>query len=296
MLVFITGAAGFIGRAVISELLSNGHQVLGLARNNANAEIITNLGGTPHRGDLEDLDCLKSGAKAADGIIHLGFIHDFTQIAKSTRIDREAIAAMGDAIEGTGKPLIIASGIMGGPPGVMLTEDTKKESNSFSDRELSAELVVKLSMEKQIRGMVMRLPPTVHGAEDKGLIPRLISIARQSGFVTYIGDGSARWPAAHRLDTAVLFRLALEKGKAGATYHAVVEQGVPMKDIMGIVSKKLQLPLENKTPDEVAPAMGFLAYAIAMDSPATGEKTKAELGWQPAQLELLADLGANYFL
>jgi nucleoside-diphosphate-sugar epimerase len=295
MLVFVTGAAGFIGRAVIPELLSNGHQVLGLARNDANAEIITNLGGTPHRGELEDLESLKVGAKAADGIIHLGYIHDFTQIARSTRIDREAIAAMADAIAGTGKPLIIASGIMGGPRGVVLTEDTKKEPNAFSDRELSAELVIKLSTEKNIRGMVMRLPPTVHGAGDKGLIPRLIDIARKAGFVTYIGDGSARWTAGHRLDTAALLRLALEKGRAGATYHAVAEQGVPMKDIMGLVSKSLQLPLESKTSEEVAPIMGFLAHAIAMDSPASGEKTQKELGWHPTQPELLADLEANYF-
>ncbi|MCJ1386123.1 hypothetical protein MMC17_009248 [Xylographa soralifera] len=251
----------------------------------------------PHRGALDDLESLQSGARAADGVIHLAFIHDFTDYASATSVDRAAIEAMGEAMAGTGKPLIIASGTLIVPPGKLATEDTEPERNKppFSDRALSADSVFTLSKEKQVRSIVVRLPPTVHGTEDKGMIPHVIDLARQNGFVTYIGDGSQRWPAVHRLDAAVLFRLALEKGIAGATYNAVAEQGVPMTDITAVIGKHLRLPVEGKAMNEVVGAMGFLAYLVGSDNPTSSGKTQKELGWHFTQSGLLADMEANYF-
>ncbi|MCJ1236893.1 hypothetical protein MMC14_004875 [Varicellaria rhodocarpa] len=296
MRVFVTGAAGFIGRAVVQELLNNGHQVLGLARSDENAEIITKAGAEPHRGDLEDITSLKSAAKVVDGIIHLAFIHDFTNMTKSTKVDRAAIEAIGEVIAGTGKPFVIASGTLGMPKGTLATEDTEADRDTaLSDRKLSADLIYTLSKEKNIRGSVIRLTPTVHGTEDKGFIPMLRDAARKNGFVTYIDDGSARWPAVHRLDAAVLFRLALEKGTPGASYHAVAEQGIPIKDIMTVIGKHLQLPVEGKPMNEAVEALGFFAHAIGMDNPVSSEKTQKELGWHPTKIGLLVDMEANYF-
>ncbi|MCJ1482658.1 hypothetical protein MMC06_002824 [Schaereria dolodes] len=296
MRVFVTGAAGFIGRAVVQDLLNNGHQVLGLARSDETAEAIAKAGAEPHRGDLEDIESLKSGAKAADGVIHLAFIHDFQNYARAAAIDRAAIEAMGEAMAGTGNPLVIASGTMMAPKGTLATEDTEAERDTpFSGRALSADSVYALSKEKHIRGLVIRLPPTVHGAEDKGLIPRFINVARQNGVVIYIDDGSARWPAVHRLDAAVLFRLALEKGTAGATYNAIAEQGVPMKDIMAVVGRCLKLPVEGKALGEAVGQLGMLANVMGWDNPTSSEKTQRELGWRHVEGGLLMDMEANYF-
>ncbi|OAP57999.1 hypothetical protein AYL99_07089 [Fonsecaea erecta] len=300
MLVFLTGAPGFIGRVTIEELLNHGHEVLGLARSDASAETISKLGAQVHRGDLEDLESLKSGAKKADGVIHLAFIHDFSDYAKAAAVDQAAIEAMASTMAGTGKPLVIASGTMLVRKGKLATEDDEPERGTpFQVRQDSADLVVKLSKEKGIRGSIVRLPPTVHGKGDKGLIPRFIDAARQHNAVSIVGDGSNRWCAVHRLDAAVLFRLALEKGASGAYYHAVAEQGVPMKDIARVVGKKLQVPVENKPADEVMKTLGFLALVFAADNPTSSEKTQRELGWDPrasGQPDLLADMEAHYFL
>lgn len=296
MRVFVTGAAGFIGRAVVQELLSNGHQVLGLARSDANAEILTKAGAQVHRGDLEDIESLKSGAQATDGVIHLAFIHDFSDFARAARVDRAAIEAMGEVMAGTEKPLVIAAGSLGVSTGRLATEETDPErDHPLSVRWLSADLVYSLSKEKQVRGSVIRLPPAVHGTEDWGFVPMFISMARKNGSVTYVDDGLARWPAVHKLDAAVLFRLALEKGTAGATYNAVAEQGIPIRDIMTVIGKHLQLPVESKPLDAAAEAMGMLANVISMDTPTSSEKTQRELGWKPSQIGLLADMEANYF-
>jgi nucleoside-diphosphate-sugar epimerase len=296
MLVFVTGAAGFIGRAVVQELLLNGHQVLGLARNDASAETITKAGATPHRGDLEDLESLENGAKAADGVIHLAFIHDFSDFPRAMAVDRAAIEAMGKAMTGTGKPLVIASGTMMLQKGQLATEDSQIDtSNPFSVRAQAADVVYKLAKDDRVRGSVIRLTPTVHDVGDKGMIPGLINAARQNKFVVYTGDGSARWPAVHRLDAAVLFRLALEKGKSGATYHAVADQGVSMKDITSVIAKNLELPTKAMSEHEAAQAIGFLGHLVGSDNPTSSEKTQKELGWHPTQIGLLADLEANYF-
>ena len=296
MRVFVTGAAGFIGRATVQELIKNGHHVVGLARSDASIEAVTKAGAQPHKGDLKDLESLKSGAKAADGVIHLAFIHDFQDFTGACATDRAAIEAMGEVLAGTGKPLIIASGTLSLPRGTLTTEDTEPVRDApMTDRAKSADLVYALSKERQVRGMVVRFSPTVHGAGDKGLIPMLIDMYRQKGSVFYIGDGSARWSAVHQGDAAVLLRLALENGTAGATYHAVAEQGVAMKDIMTLVGKHLQLPVQSQSLEEAMGGGAFLAHAISLDNPTSSEKTQKELGWHPAGPALLADLEAHYF-
>lgn len=299
MLVFITGAAGFIGRATVSELLSHGHQVLGLARSDANAEILTKLGAEVHRGSLDDLDSLRSGAKAADGVIHLAFIHDFSDYGRAAKADQDAISAMMDAMAGTGNPFVIASGTMLAQKGTLAHEDDEPDRiMPFAMRTESADLVAKLAAEKGVRGSIVRLTPTVHGTEDKGLIPMFGGIAQKLGYAPIIGDGANRWPAVHRRDAAVLFRLALEKGTSGAIYHAVAEEGVPMKEIMAVVGKKLQLELKSLTLEEAMPGVGFMALVLGADNPATSEKTQKVLGWEPrgsGEPDLLVDLEANYF-
>lgn len=197
---------------------------------------------------------------------------------------------------GTGKPLIIASGSLMYPKGTLADEDTKPERDTpLAKRTESADLVKQLSKDMNIRGMVMCLTPTVHGRGDQGFIPTIIEAAKKNGFAPYVGDGSNVWPAGHRLDAAVLFRLAVEKGKAGATYHAVAEQGVRHKDIADVISKKLGVPAKSLSPEEAMQTLGFLGGAIGMDNPASSEKTKKELGWEPKQIELLADMEENYF-
>ena len=296
MRVFVTGAAGFIGRATVQDLIKNGHQVLGLARSDASIEALTKAGVEPHKGDLKDLESLKHGAKAADGVIHLAFVHDFQDFAGACATDRAAIEAMGEVLAGTNKPLVIASGTLGSPKGKLATEDTESERDQpMFDRALSADLLYAMSRDKQVRGSVIRLAPTVHGAGDAGLIPMLSSMYRQKGSVIYIGDGSARWPAVHRDDAAIVLRLALEKGSAGATYNAVAEQGVPMKDIAAVIGKKLQLPVQGESVQEAMGTLGFLAQLISWDNPTSSKKTQKKLDWHPTQPGLLADLEANYF-
>ena len=295
MRVFVTGAAGFIGRAVVQELLTNNHQVLGLARSDASAEAITRAGAEAHRGDLEDIESLKSGARLADGVIHLAFIHDFANFARAAAVDAAAIEAIGEVLAGTGKPLVIASGTMMAPKGVLATEDTGADRSSpFSVRNQGADVVYAISKDKQVRGSVIRIAPTVHGPEDKGFITMLINAAQKNGYAAYIGNGSARWPAVHRLDTAVLFRLALEKGTAGGTYNAVAEEGVTTKDIAEAIGKKLGLPVQSKSVEEAIKDLGFLAHILSADNPTSSEKTQKELGWKPSQVGLLEDIQKTY--
>ena len=297
MRVFVTGAAGFIGSATVQELVKNGHQVLGLVRTDAQAEAMTKAGAEPHKGDLKNIESLKSGAKAADGVIHLAFIHEFNDFAGSCATDYAAVEAMGEVLAGTGKPLIIASGTLNYPKGVLATEDSEPDRNNPLNLRLkTAELVRTLSKEKQVRGLVVCFAPTVHAAGDGGFIPHLIDMSRQRGSVIYIDDGSARWPAVHREDAAVAVRLVLEKGVAGATYHATTEEGVAMKDIMTLVGKHLQLPVVGQSVQEAMGTMGFFAMIVGSDNPTSSEKTRKELGWQPTQPGLLADMEANYFV
>ena len=297
MRVFVTGAAGFIGRATVKELVENGHQVLGLARSDASAQKIAEDGGEPHKGSLEDIESLKAGARKTDGIIHLAFIHDFSNLAHSTAVDRAAIEAMGEAIAGTGKPLLIASGTLGlENGGLPANEDVKADPNhSFSDRTKADGIVATLSKDKGVRGIVIRFSPTVHGVGDWGFIPIFINTFKEKGSVSYIGDGSTRWPAVHKVDAAVLCRLALEKGTAGATYHAVAEGGIPLKDIMTVIGKRLNLPVQGVSVEEATASLGWMAALMNIDDPISSEKTQQQLGWKPTQPGLLADMEANYF-
>jgi len=295
MRVFVTGAGGFIGKAVILDLLKNGHQVLGLARSDPSADAISKAGAEVLRGDIEDLESLENGAKSADGVIHLAFIHDFADFERVLAVDRAAIQTMGDAMTGTGKPLVIASGSMLLPKGSLATEDTPTETGSvFAQRAKSEDIVRALSKDKQVRGSVVRLSPTVHGAGDQGFITMLGGMARKNGFVTNVGDGSSRWPAVHRDDAATLFRLAVEKGAAGATYHGVAEQGIPTKEINDAISRKTGLPVENKSGEEAGQALGFFAMILGADNPVSSERTQKELGWHPTQPTLIKDIEANY--
>lgn len=296
MKVFVTGAAGFIGRAVMKELIAHGHSVVGLARSDTNVEIITAAGGTPLRGDVKDIESLKRGAEASDGVIHLAFWLNFDDFKGSCAVDRAAITAMAEAMEGTGKPLVIASGTLTCPLGVVGTEESENDlcRPPFTDRGLSSNLVHELSREKGIRGSVVRLAPTVYGDGEGGFVGMIVKLFREKGGpVIYVGDGSARWPACHRDDAAVLFRLALEKGEPASTFHGIAEGGVPVKDQMEMVARNLKLPLESKTPQEAGPILGFIGHVMMMDNPVTNEKTKKDLGWEPTRPGVIADFDAQ---
>lgn len=295
MRIFVTGAAGFIGRAVTQELIQNGHTVLGLARNEKNAEIIRSLGGEPHQGDLEDVESLRSGARAADAVIHLGFIHDFTKFDHSLSVDRASIQAMAEEL--VGKPFIISGGTAGLPAGSVSTEDTEPEiDNHLGARNHSSALLLKLSKEIGVLGAVVRLAPTVHGKEDQGFMTMMGELSKKAGGSYYVDDGSNEWPAIHRLDAAVLLRLAVEKAAPGGVTYIAAAENVPSKDFMTAIGKKLKIPVAGKSQAEVDQALGFFGLLLGRHNPVSNEKTRKELGWAPTQIGLIADLEQNYFL
>jgi nucleoside-diphosphate-sugar epimerase len=293
MRVFITGAAGFIGAATTKELIANGHQVLGLARSDANIEALKKIGAEVHRGSLEDLESLKSGAKQTDGTIHCAFIHDFAKFAENGQIDKRAIEAMGGVLEGTNKPFIVTSGTAFVAPGKLGTEDMRPAGDHLPRVSEQAGLGY---ASRGVRAMAIRLPQ-VHGAEGKaGLITYLFEIARQTRTVAYIGDGSARWPSAHRLDVARLYRLALEKGVADGVYHAVAEEGVPMIQICEVLGRALNVPVISVKQEDAGKYYGPLAMFAGLDIPASSALTQKWLGWKPKEIGLIADIGQpNYF-
>ncbi len=292
MRVFITGAAGFIGVATTRELIANGHQVLGLARSDANAETLKKLGAQVHRGSLEDLDSLRKGAKETDGTIHLAFIHDFTKFAENGQIDKRAIEAMGDVLEGTDKPFIVTSGTGLISPGKVSTEDMRPAAHLPRVSEQAGLAYAS----RGVRAMTIRLPQ-VHGGDGKaGLITYLLEIARQIGTAAYVGEGSDRWPSAHRSDVARLYRLALEKGAADGVYHAVAEEGVPMRQIVEVIGRALNVPVKSVKKEDAGAYFGPLAMFAGLDLPASGAKTQQWLGWEPKEIGLIADIGQpNYF-
>ena len=291
MRVFITGATGFIGSAVVPELLNAGHQILGLARSDAAAASLTATGAQAHRGDLEDLDGLRRGAAMADAVIHAGFDHDFSRFAENAETDRRAIEAIGEALQGTDKPLIVTAGI---PvvPGRAATEDDPPSSGT-SPR-LSEETALALAAHG-VRASVVRLPQ-VHDRDKHGLGSYLLAIAREKGVSAYVGDGLNRWSAAHRLDVAPVYRLALEAGAAGAAYHAVVEEGVTLREIAETIGRGLKLPVTSLPPERMAEHFGGLAFAVAADLSASGASTRRRLGWRPTERSgFIADLGRSTF-
>jgi nucleoside-diphosphate-sugar epimerase len=293
MRVFVTGAAGFIGKAATKELIANGHEVVGLARNDANAEILTKLGAKVHRGDLTDLDSLKSAAKDADGVIHLAFIHDFSKFVENGQIDARAIEAMGSVLEGTNKPLIVTSGVGMLSPGEVATEDMMRHAPGMPRMSESAAFAFN---DRGVRTMAVRLPQ-VHGGEGKaGFIGYLFEVARQKSVSAYVGDGSNRWSAAHRADVARLYRLALEKGATGKAYHAVTDGAVPVRDLAELFAKILKVETKSLTPDEAGAHFGFMAMFAGLDMPASSAKTQAELGWTPNEIGVIEDLSRpGYF-
>ena len=297
MKIFVTGATGFIGSAIIQELINEGYQVLGLARSDASAKSLIAAGVEVHRGDLQDLESLRSGAAAADGVIHTAFIHEFSKFKENCEIDRRAIEALGTALAGSDRLLIVTSGTgMAGPtPGRLSTEEDLPYSGPGSIPRIASEEAAALIAGRGVRVSVVRLPQ-VHNPEKQGLVTYAIAVAREKGVSIFLGDGANRWPAVHRLDAALLYRLVLEKGLAGARYNAVAEEGVPFREIAQAIGRRVNVPVVSKSPEEAADHFGWLAHFAAMDSPASSERTRKLLGWQPRQTGLIADLdAAQYF-
>ena len=292
MRVFVTGATGFIGSALVPELLQAGHQVLGLARSDKSAQALAATGAEAHRGSLEDLDSLQRGAAATDAVVHLGFVHDFSNFAASCATDQRAIETLGAALAGTNRPLITTSGMLGiNTPGRLATE--LDAASPHSPR--VSEAATQAQVAKGVRASVVRLAPSVHGAGDGGFVPMLIQCARQQGVAVYSGDGSNRWPALHRLDAARLYRLVLERGAAGANYHGVADEGISMREIMTVIGRHLNLPVAAKPLAEAAENLGWITNFAALDAPSSSALTQQQLGWQPSEPGLLADLEQGHY-
>jgi nucleoside-diphosphate-sugar epimerase len=287
MRVFVTGATGFVGSAIVNELLTAGHEVLGLARSDAAAKSLLAAGAQVHRGDLEDLDSLRSGAAAADGVIHTAFNHDFSKWAENCEADRHAIEALGSALAGSDRPLIVTSLTLAAfTPGRLTTEEDAP--NSPLPRIASEQAAASVAA-RGVRVLVMRLPQ-VHDPARQGLITYVIALAREKGVSAYVGDGLNRWPAVHRLDAAHLYSLALEKGSAGARYNAVAEAGVPLREIAEAIGRRLKVPLVSKSPEEAGEHFGWLGGLVGFDVPASSVLTQERLGWRPTQIGLIPDI------
>jgi nucleoside-diphosphate-sugar epimerase len=293
MRVFVTGASGFIGSALVPELLSAGHRVLGLARSDAAAAALAAAGADVHRGNLEDPRSLRAGAAECDGVAHLGFIHDFEHYEAAARTDLRAIETMGAVLEGSGRPLVISSGVMGLQPGWVATEEVPFDRKAHPR---SANAIEALALaQRGVRVSAVRLAPTVHGPNDHGFVARLVAIAREKGVSGYVGDGANRWPAVHRLDAASLFRLALEKAPAGAVLHGVAEEGVPARTIAEVIGAKLGLPAVSIAREAADGHFGWLGRFFAIDQPASNAIARETMGWTPTQPGLIDDLEAGHY-
>jgi len=287
MRIFVTGATGFIGSTIVRELIDAGHQVLGMARSDAGAQSLLAAGAQVHRGELEDLDSLRSGAAQADAVIHTAFNHDFSKFAANCEDDKRAIEALGDALAGSNRPLIVTSGIGALAPGRLATEDIEVTLHPAMPR--VSEQTGLAQIARGVNVSVVRLPQ-VHDTVKQGLISYAIQMAREKGVSPYIGDGLNRWSAAHVLDVAHLYRLALEKHEAGTRYHAVAEEGVSMREIAEAVGRGLKVPVVSLTPEEASAHFGWLAMFAGLDMPASSAQTREKLGWNPTGPGLITDL------
>lgn len=288
MRVFLTGATGFIGSRVVAELVAHGHQVLGLVRSDTGAEALRAAGAEAQRGDLEDVESLRRGAEASDAVIHTAFRHDLTRFAESCALDRRAIEAIGDVLQGSDRPFVVSSGV-GAAEGRAATEEDPPLAASPSLPRVS-EVTAAALMEREVHTSVMRLPQ-VHDTTKQGLVTQLIAIARAKGVSAFVGDGQNRWPAAHVTDVARLYRLALEKGSRGARYHAVAEDGVALKDIAAAIGRGLGVPITSIPRAQAQEHFGFFGFFATRDSPVSSARTRGLLGWSPAGPSLLTDLG-----
>jgi nucleoside-diphosphate-sugar epimerase len=289
MRVFVTGATGFIGSAIVRDLLGTGHQVLGLTRSDAGEKVLLSAGAEIHRGSLEDLESLSSGAARSDGVIHTAFDHDFSNFVANCEKDRHAIEALGGALHGSDRPLVITSGAGLGSsvPGQPATEDVFNAD--YPNPRKASELAGASLSASGVNVSVVRLPQ-VHDTVKQGLVTYAIAIARERGVSAYVGDGLNRWSAAHVSDVAPLYRLALERGEPGARYHAVTEEGISSRDIAEVIGQGLKIPVVSVSPEQAAAHFGWLAAFVGLDMPASSALTRARLGWQPTGPGLLTDL------
>ncbi|NUR26873.1 MAG: SDR family oxidoreductase [Catenulispora sp.] len=298
MHVFVTGGSGQTGPAVVAELIAAGHTVTGLARSDAAATRLESLGATPHPGSLDDLDSLRAGAEAADGVLHMAYGGDFSDLDDMMRRDRAAIEALGRPLERSGKPFVVTSGTLVMPAGRLATEEDDPDPAGIAAFRLAGERAGLGFADLGVRASVVRLAPTVHGPEDHGFIPMLIATARKTGVSAYVGNGANRWPAVHRRDAAVLFRLALEQAPAGSVLHGVAESGVTMRSIAETIARGLDLPTVSLTAGEAAGhfVSPFMATVYGFDGPVSGSRTRELLGWTPTHPALLEDLEHGDYL